>query len=227
MSATEVLVTRYFDVMNSLATNTAVTVTEPPGGEATSVNLAAGVDRFLEIGRGAHARDRKMILIGNGASASMAVHFALDFSKNGGIRAMSVNDGAMFTGLVNDIGPEAMFAKQIEFYAQSGDVLVAISSSGSSPNILTAVRTARDKGCGVITFTGLDPANPLRRSGDLNFYVPADEYGFVEVTHTALIHAILDLSLGWGTDDDRNPAALKRRALKNGPLKNETGEPRK
>jgi D-sedoheptulose 7-phosphate isomerase len=212
MSGTQELVSRYFDVMNSLATSTAVTVTEVPGAPARLIDLAAGVDRFLEMGRDAHGRGRKLILIGNGASASMAVHFALDFSKNGGIRAMSVNDGAMLTGLVNDIGPEAMFAKQIEFYAQDGDILVAISSSGSSPNILAAVAAARDKGCLVITFSGFDPGNPLRGTGDLNFHVPADEYGFVEVTHTALIHAILDLSLGWGTDDDRNPGALKRRA---------------
>lgn len=216
MSGTEILLKRYFDVMNSLVISTAVTVAEISGAEATAVGLAEGIERFLTIGRDAHGRDRKLILIGNGASASMAVHFALDFSKNAGIRAISVNDGAMLTALVNDIGPEAMFARQIEFYAQRGDVLVAISSSGSSPNILAAVATARDKGCSVITFSGFDPANPLRLSGDLNFHVPADEYGFVEVTHTALIHAILDLSLGWGTDDDRNPGALKRRAFKNG-----------
>lgn len=209
MSVTEKRVTRYFEVMNSLATNTAVTVAE--GSDDKSVGLAEGINQFLTIGRDAHGRDRKLILIGNGGSASMAVHFALDFSKNAGIRAISVNDGAMLTALVNDIGPEAMFAKQVDFYAQRGDVLIAISSSGSSPNILAAVAAAREKDCSVITFSGFDPENPLRRAGDLNFHVPADDYGFVEVTHTALIHAILDLSLGWGTDDDRNPSALKRR----------------
>jgi D-sedoheptulose 7-phosphate isomerase len=214
MSATEGLVTRYFEVMNSLATNTAVTIVETPGGEARSAGLAEGIDAFLRIGRDAHARDRKLILIGNGASASLASHFASDFSKNAGIRAMSVTDGAMLTALVNDIGAEAIFSKQIDFYAQRGDVLVAISSSGSSPNILAAVAAARDRGCAVVSFSGFDPENPLRRSGDLNFHVPADEYGFVEVTHTALIHAILDLSLGWGTDDDRNPGAMKRRSMK-------------
>jgi D-sedoheptulose 7-phosphate isomerase len=212
MSATETLVTRYFDVMSSLTTNTTVTVSGASERDSTPIRLSEGIDRFLAMGRDAHEKGRKMILIGNGASASMAVHFALDFSKNAGIRAMSLNDGAMLTALVNDIGPEAMFARQIEFYAQTGDVLVAISSSGSSPNILAAVDAARVSDCSVITFSGFSPDNPLRRSGDLNFHVPAEEYGFVEVTHTALIHAILDLSLGWGTDDDRNPGALKRRA---------------
>ena len=212
MSDTQALVARYFSVLNSLVTKTAVTgacyatdVLAP-----TSLCLADGLDQFLEIGRTAHERGRKLIFIGNGASSTMAAHFALDFSKNASIRALGLIDGAMLTALVNDIGPEAMFAKQIEFYAQDGDVLVAISSSGSSPNILAAAAQARKSGCSIITFTGFDPTNPLRLSGDLNFHVPAEEYGFVEVTHNALIHAILDLSLGWGTEDDRNPGALKR-----------------
>lgn len=216
MSANEKRVARYFEVLNGLVANTAVTVAEAAGRDVRSIALAEGIDRFLTIGHDAHGRERKLILIGNGASASMAVHFASDFSKNAGIRAMSVNDGAMLTALANDIGVDAMFAKQVEFYAQPGDVLVAISASGSSPNILAAVAAAREKGCSVITFSGFDPANPLRHAGDLNFHVPADEYGFVEVTHTALIHAILDLSLGWGSDDDRNPGALKRRAAGRG-----------
>lgn len=213
MSDTRALVTRYFDVLNHLATNTAVTSTNhsiDTSGPAP-IDFAGGIDRFLDLGRAAHEQDRKLILIGNGASATMAAHFALDFSKNAGIRALSLTDAAMLTAMVNDIGPEVMFAKQIEFFAQEGDVLVAISSSGSSLNILAAVTQARKSGCSIITFTGFDPANPLRLSGDLNFYVPAEEYGFVEVTHNALIHAILDLSLGWGTDDDRNPGAIKRR----------------
>jgi D-sedoheptulose 7-phosphate isomerase len=214
MSDTRALLSRYFDVLNDLATNTAVTSTDHAADVPVPIvlDLAGGLDRFLALGRAAHERDRKLILIGNGASATMAAHFALDFSKNAGIRALGLTDGAMLTALVNDIGPEAIFAKQIEFYAQEGDVLVAISSSGSSPNILAAVTQARKSECSIITFTGFDAANPLRLSGDLNFHVPAEEYGFVEVTHNALIHAILDLSLGWGTEDDRNPGALKRRA---------------
>jgi D-sedoheptulose 7-phosphate isomerase len=213
MADTQALVARYFNVLNSLVTNTAVTSANHAADvpAPASLDLAGGLDRFLELGRAAHEAGRKLILIGNGASATMAAHFALDFSKNAGIRALGLNDGAMLTALVNDIGPEAMFAKQIEFYAQDGDVLVAISSSGSSPNILAAVDQARKSGCSIITFSGFDPDNPLRLSGDLNFHVPAEEYGFVEVTHNALIHAILDLSLGWGTEDDRNPGALKRR----------------
>ena len=91
-----------------------------------------------------------------------------------------------------------MFAKQLEMHARQGDLLVAISSSGSSENILRAVGTARERGCAVITLSGFSPNNPLRQMGDLNLYVPSGEYGFVEVTHLSLCHAMLDLAMGWG-----------------------------
>ncbi|MBO6561348.1 MAG: SIS domain-containing protein [Nisaea sp.] len=199
----------YFDTLARLTRE--ASVTDLAGRPMT---IGAGIEAFLSRGRAAHEAGNKLIFIGNGASATMASHYALDFSKNGGIRSLALNDGAMLTALVNDVGGEAIFAEQVGYYGREGDILVAISSSGSSPNILKAVERARDKGCGVITFSGFDSDNPLRLSGDLNFHVAGDEYGFVEVAHSALIHAILDLSLGWGTPDDRNPGAMKRRRQK-------------
>tara|TARA_R110001599_G_scaffold68960_4_gene194086 strand:- start:30818 stop:31459 length:642 start_codon:yes stop_codon:yes gene_type:complete len=173
--------------------------------------LGDGFAEFLARGRAVHDAGNKLIFIGNGASASMASHYALDLTKNGGIRSLAITDPAMLTALINDLGGDAIFAEQIGFYAQPGDILVAISSSGSSPNILKAVERARAAECSVITFSGFAPDNPLRLSGDLNFHVAGDEYGFVETAHATLIHAIIDLSLGWGTAEDRNPGALKRR----------------
>ena len=173
--------------------------------------LGDGFAEFLARGRAVHDAGNKLIFIGNGASASMASHYALDLTKNGGIRSLAITAPAMLTALINDLGGDAIFAEQIGFYAQPGDILVAISSSGSSPNILKAVERARAAECSVITFSGFAPDNPLRLSGDLNFHVAGDEYGFVETAHATLIHAIIALSLGWGTAEDRNPGALKRR----------------
>ena len=82
--------------------------------------------------------------------------------------------------------------------ARAGDVLIAISSSGRSSNILAAVEVARTKDCRVVTFSGFGEDNELRRTGDVNFYIRSREYGFVEVGHLALCHAILDLDMGWG-----------------------------
>ena len=137
----------------------------------------------------------RLLFVGNGGSAGIASHMAIDYSKNGGIPATAFNDGAALTCLGNDYGYEHVFAKQIEFHGRAGDLLIAISSSGRSANILKAVEAARRLGCGVVTLSGFAPDNPLRRSGEVNFYVASHEYGFVEVAHLALIHAWLDLAM--------------------------------
>src|SRR5580704_1277031 len=85
----------------------------------------------------------KIIFIGNGGSAGIASHLAIDFSKNGGLRALAFNDPSALTCFGNDLGYENVFAKQLEFHARPGDLLIAISSSGMSPNILGAVKEAR------------------------------------------------------------------------------------
>lgn len=143
----------------------------------------------------------KLMFVGNGGSATIADHMALDFSKNGGLPALSLNGGPMLTCLANDIGYEEVFAQQIGFYARLGDVLVAISSSGNSANIVRAVEAARAAGCRVVTLSGFSPDNRLRAMGDLNLYLPNGEYGFVEITHLAVCHAILDLAMGWSAED--------------------------
>lgn len=151
--------------------------------------------------RAVHNAGNKLMFIGNGGSAGIASHMAIDYSKNGGIRSLAFNDGAALTCLGNDLGYENVFAKQIELHARAGDVLVAISSSGQSMNILKAADAARERGCKVYTFSGFKADNPLRNYGDLNFYVGSSEYGFVEISHLALIHSILDLEMGWGKDN--------------------------
>jgi len=85
-----------------------------------------------------------------------------------------------------------VFEKPIEMFADAGDVLIAISSSGKSENIVRGVEAARRTGCRIITLSGFRPDNPLRRLGELNFWVPTDSYGHVEITHLALCHAVVD-----------------------------------
>jgi D-sedoheptulose 7-phosphate isomerase len=110
---------------------------------------------------------------------------------------MAFGDGAVLTCLGNDLGYENVFARQIEWHGRAGDVLIAISSSGKSPNILNGVQAARSQGGTIVTFSGFREDNPLRKAGDVNFYVRAMEYGFVEVAHQAILHAILDIDMGW------------------------------
>ena len=143
----------------------------------------------------------KVMFAGNGGSAGICSHMTVDYGKNGNIRSLALNDGAVLTCLGNDPGFEQVFAKQIEMLGRPGDLLVAISSSGRSPNILNAVATARRGGMEVLTLSGFAPDNPLRQQGDVNLYIASPLYGFVEISHLALCHAILDLTMGWsGTD---------------------------
>lgn len=139
----------------------------------------------------------KIMFIGNGASAAISAHCASDYTKAGRLRAVNFNDGVALTCLSNDFSYEEAFAKQIDYHARAGDILVAISSSGKSINILNAVEMARRKGCTIYTFSGLKSDNPLRKMGDINFYVNSTGYGLVEVTHHALLHAMLDIYTGW------------------------------
>src|SRR5690606_6063360 len=98
----------------------------------------------------------------------------------------------------NDLGFDQVFAAPLRTHANAGDLLIAISSSGRSSDILNAVATAREKSCAVLTLSGFSADNPLRRLGDLNLYVASAEYGFVEIAHLALCHSVLDLAMGWG-----------------------------
>ncbi len=139
----------------------------------------------------------KVMFVGNGGSAGIAGHMAIDFSKNGGVRSLTFNDASSLTCLGNDLGYDQVFAKQVEMLGAEGDVLIAISSSGESKNILNAVNAARARGCFVVTLSGFSAGNALRKAGDVNFFVEAGAYGFVETAHQAILHAILDTAMGW------------------------------
>lgn len=135
----------------------------------------------------------KVIFIGNGGSAAIASHMAIDFWKNGGIRAICFNEGALLTCIGNDYGYHEVFARPLQAFADQGDVLVAISSSGKSRNILNGVEVARKKGCAIVTLSGFDSSNPLFSQGDMNFHVPSCQYGPVEVAHQYILHCVLDV----------------------------------
>ncbi len=155
-----------------------------------------GIERLCAMTRKVAEGGRKQYLCGNGASAAFANHMALDWTKNGGIPTHSFSDSALLTAMGNDLGYEEVFSAPLSWYAKPGDQLVAISSSGNSPNIVRTIAVAREKGMGVITFTGLKPDNTCRALGDLNLYIPAKTYGVVECAHQILLHVWLDKYMG-------------------------------
>lgn len=156
------------------------------------LTLEAAIVWAVESARRVTKGDNKIVFVGNGGSAGIASHMAIDYSKNGGMRALAFNDGAALTCLSNDFGYDKVFSTQIDLHGRSGDLLMAISSSGQSASILNAVGMARARGMEIVTFSGFRADNPLRRLGDVNFFVDSDQYGFVEIIHLSLIHAVLD-----------------------------------
>jgi len=159
------------------------------------LDICEGIESVCRMVQRQSQAGGKIISIGNGGSAVIASHIAVDYWKNGRMPALAFNDGALLTCVSNDFGYEHVFEKPIEFFARDGDVLFAISSSGKSENILLGARAARLRGCRVITLSGFDSDNPLRSLGTYNFYVPSHEYGAVEVTHQYICHCILDVIL--------------------------------
>lgn len=165
-------------------------------------NAAVGCDDLQEavLGVGEMLRWRghgggssKVMVVGNGGSAAMAGHFAIDLNKRAGVRALALNDAPALTCLANDFGYEHAFAKQVEYLGGPGDMLVAVSSSGRSPSVLNAVAAARAvRAASVVTFSGFERDNPLRAMGDINFHVQSTEYGVVELAHMIFLHAIAD-----------------------------------
>jgi D-sedoheptulose 7-phosphate isomerase len=161
-----------------------------------ALKIEDAINQMMSDARNTHHAGNKLIFVGNGGSAAIASHMATDYSKNGGVRSLALNDGSMLTCLGNDLGYDQVFAKQLELHARAGDLVIAISSSGRSPNILNAVKAARDAKCKVVTLSGFSPDNPLRRLGDINFYLASDRYGFVEIGHLTICHAVLDFICG-------------------------------
>ena len=156
------------------------------------VDAAQGFGRWVEMTHDVQAGGRNIYLIGNGASSAMASHFAAEACKNGGLRAQAFNDGALLTCTGNDLAFDQVFALPLTRFARAGDLLISISSSGASRNILQALERARELGLRIVTLSGRDAGNRSRLSGDLNFYLPSDRYGWIESGHHVVLHYWLD-----------------------------------
>jgi D-sedoheptulose 7-phosphate isomerase len=163
------------------------------GAGAKELDFYEGISIAAELIEGQTASGGKLIFIGNGASAAISSHQATDFWKNGGMKAIAFNDASGLTCISNDFGYDHVFEKPIKMFGNAGDVLIAISSSGRSENILRAVTTAKVKGVEVITLSGFSEDNRLRFLGKINFYVPSSCYGHVEILHLSICHCLLDI----------------------------------
>lgn len=160
------------------------------GDRALPVDAGIGValDQLATLRQGGGS----VFILGNGGSAAVAAHIQNDLVNKGRLRAQVLHEPSLMTCMSNDFGYDDAFARLVGLYARPGDMLIAISSSGKSPNMLNAVAAARKAGATVVTLSGFAPGNPLRTQGDLNFWSPSGDYGEVEVSHLFLLHYIAD-----------------------------------
>lgn len=142
------------------------------------------------------ASGNKIIIVGNGGSAAMASHVAVDLTKAAGCRAITFNESDLLTCFANDYGYEKWVEKAFEFYADKGDTVILISSSGTSPNIIKGAEWAKNFGLKVITLSGFSGDNALRGLGDVNLWTDSKGYNIVEMTHHIWLVAIVDYLVG-------------------------------
>jgi len=146
----------------------------------------------LDLISEAKRQKAKAIVVGNGGSAAIASHMQNDLCKAVKMRALVFTEQSLLTALANDDGYQTAYETLTELWTEPNDLLIAISSSGRSENILRAAAMVRRAGGHIITMSGFAPDNPLRGLGDINFYVPSDSYGHVEVVHAALGQFLTD-----------------------------------
>ncbi len=157
----------------------------------------SSIGQMIETVIDARNRGAHIFFIGNGGSAATASHFANDISIGTRVtdkpfKAMALTDNvAILTAVANDDGYEYVFTKQLQNFANKGDVLVAISASGNSPNVIQTVEYAKQKGLKVIGLTGFD-GGKLRELSDIKIHVQTKkgEYGPVEDVHMFVDHLI-------------------------------------
>ena len=150
-------------------------------------------DLLLEVNK----NNKKIIIFGNGGSAAIASHFSVDLTKNAGVRCLNFNEADLITCFANDYGFEHWVEKAIDFYGDEGDLLIVISSSGRSQNMLNGVKAARNGNFkSVVTLSGFTEDNPLNQLGDINLWLDSKAYNFVENIHQAWLLTIVDLVIG-------------------------------
>ncbi|MCP4249420.1 MAG: SIS domain-containing protein [bacterium] len=157
---------------------------------------ASAIDALTDLVFQTWLGDRQVIVFGNGGSAYTASHFVTDLVKTAAaegqrhLRTISLLDNmGLVTAVSNDIGYDQFLCYQLESYGRPGDLAIAISGSGISPNIVNACRWATENGLSLIAVTGFD-GGKIAAMSDLHFNVPSDNYGLIEDIHLAVVHMV-------------------------------------
>lgn len=177
-------------------------VTSANGDQLT---LEEGISAAISTLRDVLANGHHVYIVGNGGSAAVASHAAIDFLNVVGISAHTLHESALLTCMANDYGYENAYARILSKMGRPGDVLFAISSSGRSQNICKTTHVMRELGGQVITLSGFRADNPLRQLGDINLWLESDDYGVVEMGHQFILHNLADR---FGAEAKGRPATV-------------------
>ncbi|MBO06146.1 MAG: phosphoheptose isomerase [Parcubacteria group bacterium] len=170
----------------------AVVDTKVTDKTGTELPLQEGINKSLDMINSIRETQSNLYVIGNGGSAAIASHAVIDFMNVGKISAHTLHDSATLTCMANDYGYENAFSNIVKYTLKPKDILIAISSSGQSENIIAAVETSKSNDSTVITLSGFKPDNKLRTTGDINFWSNSADYGIVEIAHQFILHNIAD-----------------------------------
>ena len=151
------------------------------------------IDEIFKLLLDAQENDKRIYLFGNGGSSSISSHISVDFVKSAGITSETFNNSNLITCFANDYGHENWVNEAIKAYCSKNDLIIIISSSGKSPNVVNAAKFCNENNYDLITLTGFDKNNDVSKLGKINFYVNSQEYNYVEMTHHIILVSIVDI----------------------------------
>ena len=182
----------YLEKLKQVLDDSRITCRKGANAVPVDCDWEEGFAAICEMFASARVNGKNVCIIGNGGSAGIAEHFLADFLKNGGLKTVNLLGPALVTCMANDFGYEEVYAKSLYIAAAKGDILVAVSSSGDSANIVKAVNVANSLGLNTLTLSGFKEDNKIRGMGQYNIWVPLSHYGIVESIHSLLLQQIVD-----------------------------------
>jgi D-sedoheptulose 7-phosphate isomerase len=156
--------------------------------DGNSLDCENGIQENLGMLKNLRDRGGNLFLVGNGGSAGVVSHILTDFINVNKLNARTLHESSLLSCMSNDYGYENSFSEPLSTLARENDLLIAVSSSGRSPNIHNAVKSIKKVGGEAITLSGFGHDNPLRSMGELNIWLDSNSYGLVEIGHLFYLH---------------------------------------
>ena len=153
----------------------------------------ACIDKSVSLINNCHSRGGKVYVVGNGGSSSIASHVSVDFAKVANIPSDTFNNANLITCFANDYGHDNWVVEAIKAYMQTNDMIILISSSGTSLNIVKAAQYCKEKSIPLITLSGFSSDNPLSKLGNINIHLQSESYNFIEMSHHIILVSIVDI----------------------------------